>query len=182
MKQSAVMRLRDFMDDQDGWGTDDGRVVHDRLLRHVEHHPEVGVFQVSLDGVRRTDASFPRESLLELARRQRKRTGFCLVDVEKEDLLDNWDAAAQKKEQPIIAWTRKGHRILGPQPSQGNVELLEFVLARYETRAADAASALDLKITNVSTKLKQLWEQGYILRREEIAETGGIEYVYAPVR
>lgn len=182
MNRSIMVRLRDFMDDQDGWGTEEGRVVHDKLLRFVEAHPAISLFKVSLDGVRRTDASFPRESVVEVARRYRKKMAFSLVDVDREDLLDNWDAAAQKKEQPIVAWTKRGHSVLGPKPSQGNIELLEFVLGRFETRASDAADALHLKLTNASTKLKLLWEQGYILRREETANTGGIEYVYSPTR
>ena len=181
MNQSARVVLRDFMDNQDGWGTEEGRVTYERLLRYVEEHPGITVFRVSLDGVRRTDASFPRESVMELARRLRKKAGFCLVDVDNEDLLSNWDSAALKKEQPMVAWTRKGHRLLGPKPSQGNFELFEFVLGRFESRAAEAGDALSLKLTNASTKLKQLWEQGYILRREETAESGGIEYVYSPI-
>lgn len=105
-----------------------------------------------------------------------------MSNVTNEDLLDNWDAAAVKKEQPIFVWLAKGYRLLGPQPSAGSVDVLELVLGKIETRASDVSKELALKIANASMKLKQLWEQGFILRREDTADTGGIEYVYYPIR
>lgn len=182
MKQEVTLKLRDFMDREDGWGTDEGHDVYLKLTRFVEQHPAAAVYHVSLDGVRRTDASFPRESVMEVARRYRKKIGFCLGDVNNEDLLDNWDAAALKKEQPMFVWLAKGYRILGPQPSAGSTDVLKLVLGKFETRASDVSRDLALKIANASMKLKQLWEQGFILRREDTADTGGIEYVYYPIR
>ena len=37
---------------------------------------------------------------------------------------------------------------------------------------------MDLSVQNASSKLKKLVDEGYILRSEETAETGGIEFVY----
>jgi hypothetical protein len=182
MKQGVTIRLRDFMEREDGWGTDEGHEVYIKMSRFVEQHPATAIYLVSLDGVKRTDASFPRESVMEVARRYRKKAGICLVDVSSEDLLDNWDAAALKKEQPIFVWLAKGYRLLGPQPSSGTADVLKLILGRFETRASDVSKDLALKIANASMKLKQLWEQGFILRREDSADTGGIEYVYFPIR
>ena len=149
-----------------------------KLLKVVEANPETEIFRISLEGVRRTDASFPRESVVELARRYREHRGFCLVGVQDEDLLDNWDAAALKRDQPIIAWKDEKHRILGPQPSRGNKELLELVLSNRSVSASNAAKRLNLKLNNASTKLKQLLEQGFILRNEVAAPSGGVEFTY----
>jgi hypothetical protein len=182
LKQGMTIKLREFMDREDGWGTDEGQEVFLRLSRFIQDHPATTVFHVSLDGVRRTDASFPRESVMEVARKLRKKAGFCLFDVDNQDLLDNWDAAALKKEQPIFVWLKKGHRLLGPQPSPGTAEVLDFTLEKTQTRAADVSKELGLKIPNASMKLKQLWEQGFVLRREDVADTGGIEYIYFPIR
>lgn len=182
MKQEVAIKLRDFMDREDGWGADEGQEIYMKLSRFIEQHPATAVYKVSLDGVRRTDASFPRESVMEIARRYRKKAGFCLVDMTSKDLLDNWDAAALKKEQPMFVWLTKGYRLLGPQPPAGCADALRLVLERFEVRASDVSKALTLKIANASMKLKQLWEQGFILRREDAADTGGIEYVYFPIR
>jgi predicted transcriptional regulator len=56
-------------------------------------------------------------------------------------------------------------------------------LAKGETRASDyTAKTKEISITNASTKFKQLWESGFLLRREAAAESGGVEYVYVPIK
>ncbi len=169
------------MDDQDGWGHEQGRRVHEALLGKLEACPTGQVVRVSLDGVRRTDASFPRESVVELARRYRGQRGFCLVDAADPDIFDNWDAAALKRDQPILCWGGDNWRLLGPEPSRGNKAMFRLVMAG-ETTASSAAQKLGLTLTNASTKLKQLLEGGFVLRREEPAPSGGIEYVYFRIR
>lgn len=184
MKENFVtIRLRDFMQGSDAWGHDEGREVFLKLLRTVEAYAGCQVFRISLEGVRRTDASFPRECVIELAKRFRGSKGFCLKDVENKDLLDNWDMAADKKEQPILFWNSDGsYRIIGPQPSRGNKEIFDYVLSVPYATAVSSAKALDLKLTNASTKLKMLCEQGFLLRRDETSPSGGIEYVYFGIK
>jgi hypothetical protein len=56
---------------------------------------------------------------------------------------------------------------------------LSFALTRGQARAAEFAEAkTGMSIANASTKFKQLWEQGFLLRRESVADTGGIEFIY----
>lgn len=177
-----MLRLRQFMAAEDGWGHAEGQAVFESLLAAVEAEPCASVFRVSLAGIRRTDASFPRESVMELARRFRSTKGFCLIDIEDVDLLDNWDAAARKKEQPMFVWSGEGYRLIGPVPSEGLVPLLEFVTVRQGTTTSEASAYLQLNVPNVSNKLKALWLQGYVLRRERTAATGGIEFEYVVPR
>jgi hypothetical protein len=183
VKQNPVtIRLRDSMDCEDGWGHSQGRRVHDLLLRHVETYPEVTVFRISLDGVRRTDASFPRESVVELARQSRGQRGFCLVDVSDADLLDNWDSAAVKREQPLLVWKGRKHRLLGPPPTEGLRPLFELSAGGAGITVAEAAHQLGLNVPNTSNKLRTLWEGGYLLRHEQVASTGGVEFEYYAAR
>lgn len=184
MNEMALdIRLRDHMAGRDGWGHEEGREVFAKLLHVVERNPGKRIFRISLAGVARTDASFPRESVMELARRYRGDKGFCLIDVASIDLLDNWAAAAEKKNQPMVVWLGdEAHRLIGPAPSKGNSSMLEFALKAPIVRAAEAAEALELKVPNASTKLKQLWEQGFVLRREDVADSGGVEFLYFRIR
>jgi hypothetical protein len=177
------LRLRDFMTDSDGWGRISGRDVYRRLMEFVETHPGAAVFRVSLDGVRRIDISFASETIVEIARRCRGRKGFCFVDLVDVDQTENWAAAAQRASQPIVSWDEHGEATtLGPEPSQGNADAFRFALSRLETRAAEYASSVkNISITNASNKFKQLWEQGFLLRREAAAVSGGVEYVYARI-
>ena len=181
---SLDLRLREFMDGDEGWGREAGRVTGQRLIGFIEKNPGILVFRVSLTDVRRVDISFASETIVELARKHRGQKGFCLLDLVDMDQRENWEAAARRAKQPITIWGSNGKpAFLGVDPSQGTVDALTFALKKSEVRAAEYA-ALDktVSITNASTKFKQLWEQGFLLRREAAAESGGLEYVYFLIR
>lgn len=186
MNEIAVepLRFRDFMGEDDGWGRVAGREAYRRLMEFVEARPGAVVFRVSLQGVHRIDISFASETIVEIARRFRGRKGFCFVDLTDADQIENWAAAAQRAGQPVMSWEDGGKSVtLGLEPSQGNAEAFRFALARPESRAAEyAASASNISIANASNKFKQLWEQGFLLRREAVAESGGVEYVYVRIK
>ncbi len=170
------------MDSPDGWGHKQGQKVYIRLLDLVKNNPGKKIFQVSLEGVQHTDASFPRESVIEIAKKYRGDKGFCLTDVTDSDLLDNWSYAAEKKNQPIIVWDKIGYQLLGVQPTRGTVDLLDYALSVPSITTVKAAEKLNLKLTNASSKLKYLWEKGFLLRQEELASSGGIEFVYFRIK
>jgi predicted transcriptional regulator len=81
-----------------------------------------------------------------------------------------------------MVWAGKTAHVIGVQPSQGNAGAFAYVLSKNSVTASDLANAIDLQITNASTKLKQLWEQGFVLRRQEVAESGGVEFRYFAIR
>jgi hypothetical protein len=178
-QEITSINLRDFMDEPEGWGRAQGRKVYQRLLDFVEEHPLVTVFRVSMQGVRRVDMSFASETLIELARRYRGTKGFCLVDLHDADVIENWDAAADRKRQPLVLWMNDGAKVIGAQPSRGTREALQFALERPQVRAAEFVDAApDMSIANASSKFKLLWEQGFVLRQENVADSGGVEFVY----
>lgn len=180
MKQKPdTIRLRDLMGHSDGWGRSQGREVYQKLVGVVEGRPGVMVLRVSLAGIRRVDISFASETVVELARRYRGVKGFCLTDLTDPDMLENWDAAALRASQPLMVQESNGHlRPLGLEPSPGNLRAFRFAVERTSARAAEFAAAAKLSITNASTKFKQLWEQGFLLRRENLAPSGGVEFEY----
>jgi hypothetical protein len=181
-ENACTIRLRDFMDADDGWGRDEGRLVYTKLIGFVEDHPGVMVFRVSVNGVKRVDISFASETVVELARRFRGHKGFCFIDLANPDMLENWEAAASRKNQPLMVWTGEQGRVIGVQPSTGNLGAFQFALGREKTRATEYAVVAEMQIANASTKFKQLWEQGFLLRREDIAGSGGVEYAYYCVK
>jgi hypothetical protein len=179
---SPTIRLRELMPGPDGWGHKQGKEVFDKLRSAVESLAESHVVRISLRGVNRTDASFPRESVVTLARTLRGALTFCLVDIEDPDLLDNWDAAADKLKQSLVCWREDGgYRVLGPQPSTGNRSVFEYLMSGDVVTANQAAKALDLKLSNASMKLKQLLQQGLAMRVREAAPSGGVEFLYQRV-
>jgi hypothetical protein len=173
-----VLALQEFMDRPEGWGRNQGREAYQRMLRFVEESPGTIIFKVSMKGVQRFDISFASETVMELARRYRKVKGFCLIDLTDKDLIENLDAAAERKAQPMLVWHGKSADLVGPEPSEGAREAFQFAMGRPETRATEFAARKGISIANASMKFKQLWEQGFVLRRESAADSGGVEFVY----
>lgn len=179
----AIIILRNCMNSPEGWGREQGRAVYGKLIDFVETKPGVTIFQVSLEGVKRVDFSFASETLIELARRYRGYKGFCILTPIEPDMLENLDAAAERKSQPMLVWKGDEYHIIGIKPSQGASGALSFALQRESTRAAEFTSANPkISIANASMKFKQLWEQGFLLRREDISGSGGVEYVYTRIK
>jgi hypothetical protein len=162
----------------DGLGREEGRQTHEQLRKIADAHPEVLVFEISLDGVRFIDASFAREAVVSLMKQYRGQRSFCLVDVPSEDVLENFEAGALRLDQPVAAVAPDGIRIIGPRPPEGLKQMLQHVLTTGVTSSTEAASALHLGLSNASNKLKTLWRDGYVLRREKVAPSGGIEHEY----
>lgn len=155
--------------------------MYQRLLGFVESHPGTVVFKISMKEVRRIDMSFASETIVELARRYRRAKGFCLIDLTDRDMIENIDAAGEKKEQPMLVWGEKSADLIGPEPSEGTRQAFEFAMGRPQARAAEFAAEKGVSIANASMKFKQLWEQGFLLRRESTADTGGVEFVYCRI-
>lgn len=179
----AVLRLREFMTSDEGWGREAGREVYRKLVDFVESKPGTTIFKISLANVKRIDISFASETVVEIARKHRGSKGFCFTDLVDPDMEENWEAAAERAKQPLMKWHGTKSSILGVRPSVGVSDALDFALSREETRASEFASAhKSVSITNASTKFKQLWEQGFLLRRESNAESGGMEYLYVAIK
>lgn len=182
-ENAVVINLINHMTSPEGWGRSQGREVYGKLIDFVEENPGVLIFRISFEGVKRVDFSFASETLVELARRYRGNKGFCFIDCNDNDMLENWEAAAERKSQPLLVWRGDQGSVVGMKPSQGIAGALNFALQRESTRATEFASANPgISIANASMKFKQLWEQGFLLRREDIAGSGGVEYVYYRIK
>ncbi len=182
-ENSPVIKLSVLMASDEGWGRAEGRVVYGKLVDVVESHPGATIFRISMAGVSRVDISFASETVVEIARRFRGSKGFCFVDLADADLIENWNAAAERKKQPLMVWNGDEVQVVGEQPSKGTLAAFQFALTKPSVKASEfAETAPDISITNASTKFKQLWEQGFLLRREGSADSGGLEFEYYRIR
>lgn len=171
------------MESPEGWGRTKGREVYNRLIDFVESKPGETVFHISVVEVKRIDFSFASETVVELARKFRGSKGFCFDAPVDLDMLENLDAAAERKEQPMMVWKNSEYKVIGLKPSKGIAAALEFAMKQDETRAAEFVTVNPgISIANASTKFKQLWMQGFLLRTENVAGSGGVEYVYHRIR
>ncbi|WP_407332554.1 hypothetical protein [Enterovibrio sp. 27052020O] len=190
MKQIiSRIKLVDFMDfdanpdgTKDGWGVEDGQLVAKGIAEFIAWKTEVDIFDISLEGVRRIDASFPREAFLRQALEHVGKKGFFISHVANEVLLDNIRAGADKLSFPVHAECNGFWELLGPKPKRTQQALYDFVMDKGWVAASDIAESLDLKINNASNKLKELVTSGLLMRKEGIAESGGVEYYYFPLK
>jgi len=177
----ATIQLLELMDRKDGWGNVEGKAVASKIMSFVDEHPSVRVFEISLKGLERNDASFARESVIAVAKRYRGEKGFFLTHLKSKDLLDNWKAGAEALLQPVNVITDRLVTI-GPVPSKGLQDVLDYVNSASKTTASEVARKLRIQVTNASTKLNMLREKGYILRKELTAPSGGREFEYSRIR
>lgn len=178
--KEITLSLRQYMDQDDGWGREDGRAVFLKLLQAVEANPGVCRFGLDLTGVRRLDASFPRESFVALAKRFCGEKAFALRGPLDPDNEDNIDAAARKRQMPLVTREGSDWRVLGPEPSPGLRPVFAAAMRQGEVTTAELIRPPhDLgSANNVSNKLRQLAEAGYLVRREDASPSGGKEYRY----
>jgi len=69
-------------------------------------------------------------------------------------MLDNWDYAAEKVEQPILVKMGGEIRLLGNQLSSSNQEVFDLVMKAKAITTNKVATQLGLSVPNASTKLK----------------------------
>ena len=181
-QNSIIVKLRDFTSNANPFGNIEGKNVFRKLVDFVEEHPRTQIFGVSLDGIEATDASFPRESVVSVAKHFRGERGVFLINFRDRDLIDNWTYAARAKDQPLVIWNDASFEVIGPELNPPTRTLVEYVLKNRSVVAAQVATDLGLSVQNASTRLKGLVAAGYLLRAEEAAESGGIEFKYRAIR
>jgi predicted transcriptional regulator len=82
----------------------------------------------------------------------------------------------------LVIWNGTDFEIIGPELTPSTRSLIEYVLEKRAVVAAQVAADLDLSVQNASTRLKNLVQSGYLLRTEEVADSGGIEYQYRAIK
>jgi hypothetical protein len=179
---SLVVDLLRFTDGNPcPFGVSQGKDALRKLSDFVEQHPDVSVFGISLKGIEATDASFPRESVIALAKQFRGEKFFFLTHLPSRDVIDNWSYAARAKEQPMVIWNGDEFEVI-PEMSPATSTLVNYVLKKGSATTPQVAVGLNMSVPNASTRLKNLVNQGYLMRSEDVAETGGIEFKYKAIR
>lgn len=183
MKQNVTIELFSLVNDPFAFGNEEGRAVNQKMAKIIDENPLQNIFGVSLKGMQFIDASFARESVITLAKQYRTEKGFYLQDFASKDLEDNWDYAAVAKDQPILIWNTDGsYKLLGPKFPSSTLELLNFIHQQGEVTTSKVASKFELSTQNASGKLKKMFTQGLILGSKEIAESGGLEFIYTAIK
>lgn len=182
MKQNPKIRLFDLIGGDTAFGIEDGRRDFNKLQNIIDEYPENVIFEICLAGVNRTDASYPRESVIQLAKSLRGEKAFYLTEFARQDLQDNWDYAATAKDQNIIVYKANGYNILGKDIGPKAKELLDYIIDHGEVTTSKVITVFDVSAQNASARLKKLFNLGLVMGSKQTAETGGMEFVYTAVK
>lgn len=182
-QKNPIISLFDLIGGEDSpYGNDQGQAAHAKLKKELNKYPQARIIGISLKGIKRTDASFPRESVISLAKEKRGELGFYLKDFANEDMIDNWDYAARFKEQPLVVFIGKEFKVIGPELGSDTQKLLSFIMNKETVTTSMVAEKFDLSAPNASGKLKKLLNQGLVIGSKETAESGGLEYVFSAIK
>lgn len=182
MNERIIIRLLEIVDSPIAIGNEEGREAFQALSRIIDENSEQSVFEISLDGIKATDASFPRESVVNLAKSLRGEKAFYLSGFRNKDLIDNWSYGAEAKEQPLMILSEGKRLWIGPEVKSATKDLLDFIYQQDSVTTAMIAESFDVSAQNASGKLKKLYNQGFIIGRKEVAESGGLEFIYRAIK
>ena len=173
------MKLIEFTNGSDHpFGNRKGQETYSKLKDYLDQNSIEGVVEISLEGIKATDASFPRESVISIIKHLNGERLFYLTGFNSKDLLDNWDYSAKAKNQLVVTNYDNSLEIIGPDLNTSTRELINYVYSQSSVTTANVAKALGLSVQNASTRLKKLVNEGIVLREEEAALSGGKEFVY----
>lgn len=180
---SPIIKLLDLLNGETtAYGNAEGRAVFQKLADAVDELSQHKIIGISLEGMERTDASFPRESVVNFAKSKRGEKGFYLFGFPTQDMFDNWHYAAKEKEQNLIVDEGGHYRLIGPDLNAGAKELLDYIYLHDIVTTAKVAEEWDVSPPNASAKLKKLYNQGLIIGWKESAASGGHEYIYKAIK
>lgn len=177
-----MINLVDFTRDKHPYGNDEGQRVFQSLRTVVDEHRDHNIFCIDLSDIITTDASFPRESVVALAKLFVGEKGFFLKGFASRDLIDTWSYTAEKKDIPLVVWEGRSFEIIGKPLSSANSALVDFIYDVGQATTSMVADQLGITVQNASTKLKRLVAEGYLLRSEDTAESGGKEFIYLAIK
>ena len=178
MNQTArTFQLWQFTRNSEGWGHAAALPVQRKLAQYIDA-ADSDVVRIALNNVRKMDVTFASTALVELVRQNLGRRAICLTRAENDDIVENIAAAAERLEVPVTLWKGEHARVIGLSPGPRLVEALHYTLERREVRVSEYAAACGISSTNASNRLRQLWEQGFLLRCEGSARSGGLEHIY----
>ncbi|QXZ13538.1 winged helix-turn-helix transcriptional regulator [Pseudomonas sp. AO-1] len=180
-EKTYIIALRDFTDEINPYGTFRGKQTYARLLEYIDKYKDASIIGVSFSNLEGADTSFLRESLIYIIKRYSKQITFFAFDFLDEDIFENLKSAAISGKERLTCWVGSQCRFAGQEPTAASKPLLELVISHRSTTTAKVAEELSISVQNASTRLKRLAEEGFLMRVEEAAETGGKEFIYQVV-
>jgi len=164
------------------YGSKNGRELYHKLLDIVESDKNNKNFTISFTNIDMVDSTFAKESVVEIIKKYLSKKSFSLKNIRNTDITENINCAANLLEQGVVVWNDEAYQILGPRISEASRAVIDIIFEAEEITTAQLSNKQKITLQNASTKIKKLFNQGYITRQESTLQTGGIHYLYKPIK
>jgi hypothetical protein len=178
MNMVVTVRAKPLVIGRGTLGRKAGAVIRDMLFAAIAAKSADAAVKLSFQGVDKIDAAFAAEAVVAVFAQFRGKRALFLADVGDPDTFENIAAAAERAKEPITLHDGAGVQVIGLAPTRGTREALAYALARSEVRIGEFRRQTGISAQNASNKFKQLWRQGFLLRRQIVAASGAPEFVY----
>ncbi|EOZ8645403.1 hypothetical protein ACQWTT_001154 [Acinetobacter baumannii] len=159
-----------------------GSKAGDQVLNHLRSSISgpINTIEISLEKMTAFDACFVRNGIATFAKINSKQIGTIITNIGNADVLENLIYGFHAKQMPLLIKNEDGTGSMYGDLNSGGKEVLSFVYSKKQTTTSELAQFLNISSPNASSKLKKLFNQGYLHAYKQDAISGGIEYVYLP--
>lgn len=167
-----------------GYGTEVGREAFTRMDARLRDRHEP-VVEFDLHGVTMLDASCAREAIGNIIKKYREQRVFFVAGDLSESVQENFELALAKLGLSVLHRpSRGGYQVLGVKLKDHLRETLDVVEKRGKTTAKEVAARIGggMSLPATNNRLRDLTDAGLLIKMDGTAESGGKEFLYAPVR
>jgi hypothetical protein len=166
----------------DAWGTDFGVSVAAKINRALGGLSEGTLVAFDYGEIKRADASFQREAIVEPMRRHRPRLLFVVEGVADPDIRANLILALQQRGEVVLIRGKAGRSEAIGTITRPRLDTLAAVAGADEVTSRWLVDRLKLTGPNATNRLNDLADAGLIERVGGSATGGGRQYKYYPIR
>lgn len=161
------------------WGREQGKSIRDDIIESFLNQRH-NVLQLNFNGVTRIDFSCASEivSILILRLSGELKGRHLLVSGLSNFVEENIDAALDKAELCSLVLLHEGSWKMIGRYSETLLQTLSKVIALGQVDTPTLADSLKIAVTSCNNRLKTLVNLGIVSREEQIAPTGGKQYIY----
>jgi Predicted transcriptional regulator len=160
---------------------EEGTFIRDFIIQYLKQIPENSCLFLDFKGVKFIDLSGADEIVAILASRIKSkefgRRYVCLINTTEQHIY-NIDKALKDKKLSVVVYEKGTFYPIGDINTylRGT---FDFVSKRKRATAREMADELGIPINTASTRLLNLFNEGLVIREEDVTDKGNKQFVYS---
>ncbi len=183
LRSTHRISLRELTGFDDAWGTDLGAKISADLNRMLVTQSAGTLAVFDFSGIKRSDASFQREAIVETMRRHRPRLLFLIEGITNPDLRSNLVLALERRGDAVFVRNDDGRLEAIGSVSETQRRTLQAIGDLDEVTSRELLTKLPaLTPPNATNRLNDLAAAGLLERADGAAMGGGRQYRFFTIR